>query len=128
MPKLNWNNWHKGWAAILPKNRMWRKVRDGGHDESGEPTYAYPDADEVKGVTSDLGDVFNEHRFINPAVKSLDDVLANKQYCTHENSVIAVDDHGLHLVDEVNAHLGVGEGEGEGDDGGEGEGEGEGEA
>jgi hypothetical protein len=69
MPTLDWNKWASGWSAAFPKNQMWGAIRSGENDpETGEPLYRFNDKPTTQSMSPELGDVIQEHRFINPPV------------------------------------------------------------
>lgn len=98
MPTFDWDKWHLGWAAGLPKNEMWAKIRDGKNKSSGEPTFIYDEKSDTSSFNPALGDVVAEHRFVAPAVGGAD---VQNCFCGWSGEDHA--DHLLEKVDEFNA-------------------------
>lgn len=64
--RFDWDKWTRSQWFGFPKNRMWGKVRNSGHDESGQPTKQY--TGEVVGsnpesLDTGIGDLARDHRF-----------------------------------------------------------------
>lgn len=94
MPKIDWDKWNKGWAFGLPKNQMWGKIRDGGNNAAGEPTYSYQSNPNHDSADPKLADVLAEHRFVVPMIGS---IPGNEHcFCGWSGSV-----HADHLRSEV---------------------------
>lgn len=68
MATFDWDKWNLGWLVGLPKNEMWAKVRSGGNDATGNPTFRYPKTPDKSSVDPTVVDVIAAHRFVSPAI------------------------------------------------------------
>lgn len=93
MPTIDWDKWNLGWAAGLPKNEMWSKIRNGKNDSSGEPLHRYPEREDKSSADPKIADVIAEHRFTNPALSS---GIVHSCFCGWSGN-----DHAEHLLEKV---------------------------
>lgn len=91
---IDWDKWNLGWAAGLPKNQMWAKIRSGKNDKNGEPTFQYEGKADKSSLDGAMGSVLADHHFIAPAVESV--VGADHCFCGWTGA-----DHADHLQEQV---------------------------